>query len=144
MTLTTPHPRTTIPAPLSLTDAVREAGRYGTRTEAATVTRTVLTSLAAHIPPEHREPLSATLPPEAARPLLTQPPAPHPLTAREFVDSVAARMEVPSATARWHVTSVLMALSCQSDAVTTRLLACLPAGYALLFGRAELAMATAV
>ncbi|MYQ45405.1 DUF2267 domain-containing protein [Streptomyces sp. SID4985] len=141
MTLTTPHPRTTIPAPLSLTDAVREVGQYGTRTEAATVTRTVLTSLAAHLPPEHRAPLSAALPPETAHPLLTAPPAPHPLTAREFVDSVAAGMEVPSATARWHVTSVLTALSCQSDVVTTLLLACLPPGYALLFGRAELAAA---
>ncbi|WP_324604050.1 DUF2267 domain-containing protein [Streptomyces sp. LaPpAH-108] len=141
MTVTTPHPRTTVPAPLPLTDAVRETGQYGTRTEAATVTRTVLTALAALIPLESREPLTTTLPPEAVTPLLTQPPTPHPVTARAFVDTIATRMNVPTATARWHVTSVLTALSQQSETATTRLLGCLPAGYALLFGRAELAAA---
>ncbi|MET8815244.1 DUF2267 domain-containing protein [Streptomyces sp. NPDC004549] len=144
MTVTTSQPRTTIPAPLSLTDAVREAGQYGTRAEAAAVTHTVLTALAALVPLEDREPLTATLPPEAANPLLTQPPTPHPLTAREFVDSIAAEMDVPSATGRWHVTSVLTALSHQSPGAATRLIDCLPRGYALLFGRAELAMATAI
>lgn len=53
-------------------------------------------------------------------------------------------MDAPSATARWHVTSVLTALSHQSPGAATRLIDCLPRGYALLFGRAELAMATVV
>ncbi|MEW2130278.1 DUF2267 domain-containing protein [Streptomyces sp. NPDC005435] len=143
MTVTTQPPRTTIPAPLSLTDAVRESGQYGTRTEAAAVTHTVLTALAAHLSPEDRAPLAAALPPETATLLQAQPPAPHPLTAREFVDTIATEMHVPPATARWHVTSVLTALSHQSATATTRLIKCLPPGYALLFGRAELAMATA-
>ncbi|MFF8651710.1 DUF2267 domain-containing protein [Streptomyces griseoluteus] len=133
MTVTTMQPR-------SFTEAVREVGRYGTEAEAEAVTRTVLLALSAHLPATERTELTPLLPTEAN---LSTPLAPRPLTAREFVESVAPHMEnATPATARWHVTSVLTALAQQLGAVrTTRLLSQLPPGYALLFGRAELVAA---
>ncbi|MEU3824458.1 DUF2267 domain-containing protein [Streptomyces sp. NPDC029080] len=160
MTVTTPQPRTTIPAPapalrprtldaaedagwLQLTEAVREAGQYPTSAEAERLTRIVLTALGSHVTGDERVSLAQALPREAGRLIATQIPAPHPLTAREFVDSVATRIENSTpATARWDVSSVLSALSAYvGDSVTTNLLNQLPPGYALLFGRADLARA---
>jgi uncharacterized protein (DUF2267 family) len=158
MTVTTPQPRTTIPAPspslrpraheaaqdtgwLQLTDAVREAGQYTTRAEAERVTRIVLSALGGHVTGDERVDLAQTLPREAGRVIASQIPATHPLTAREFVESVAARIEGSTpATARWDVSSVLSVLSDHiGEPLTTRLLTQLPPGYALLFGRADLA-----
>ncbi|GAA3150982.1 hypothetical protein GCM10010521_43290 [Streptomyces rameus] len=160
MTVTTPQPRTTIPAPapsvrprtpdaaedagwLELTEAVREAGQYPTRAEAERITRTVLTALGGHVTGDERVAMAQALPREAGRLIASQIPAPHPLTAREFVDSVAARIEGSTpATARWHVSSVLSVLSTHlGETLTTNVLTQLPPGYALLFGRAELATA---
>ncbi|MYZ07153.1 DUF2267 domain-containing protein [Streptomyces sp. SID2999] len=131
MTVTTMQPR-------SLTDAVREVGQYGSAAEAESVTHTVLLALSAHLPAPERAELTALLPIEAT---LSTPLAPRPLTAREFVESVAPHIEnATPATARWHVTSVLTALAQQlGTAHTARLLAQLPPGYALLFGLADLA-----
>lgn len=134
MTVTTMQPR-------SLTDAVREVGQYGSAAEAESVTHTVLVALAAHVPLGERDTVTAVLPSEVAKAVPVQPLVARSLTAREFVDSIATHMDIPPARARWHVTSVLMALSHHSVAATTRLIKCLPAGYALLFGRAELATA---
>ncbi|MEU0007052.1 DUF2267 domain-containing protein [Streptomyces sp. NPDC006314] len=158
MTVTTPQPRMTIPAPspslrpaapdmaedagwLELTDAVREAGQYTTRAEAERVTRIVLSALGGHVTGDERVALVQALPREAGRAIASQIPAPHPLTAREFVESVATRIEGSTpATARWDVSSVLSVLSEQlGEPLTTRVLAQLPPGYALLFGRADLA-----
>ncbi|MFF9769785.1 DUF2267 domain-containing protein [Streptomyces sp. NPDC014636] len=160
MTVTTPQPRTTIPAPtsslrprtretaedagwLELTEAVREAGQYPTRAEADHVTRTVLAALGGHVTGDERVALAQALPPEAGRLIASQIPAAHPLTAREFVDAVATHIEGSTpATARWDVSSVLSVLSTHlGETLTTDVLAQLPAGYALLFGRAELAAA---
>ncbi|MFF7367153.1 DUF2267 domain-containing protein [Streptomyces tricolor] len=158
MTVTTPHPqpRTTIPAPtprlqlkdgaedadwLELTEAVREAGQYATRAEAERVTRIVLSALGGHVTGDERVALAQALPREAGRVIASQIPATHPLTAREFVESVATRIEGSTpATARWDVSSVLSVLADRvGDPLTTRLLTQLPPGYALLFGRADLA-----
>ncbi|MFG2354092.1 DUF2267 domain-containing protein [Streptomyces sp. NPDC048521] len=168
MTVTTPQPRTTIPAPssspslsptaspslrptapdmavdagwLELTDAVREAGQYTTRAEAERVTRIVLSALGGHVTGDERVALAQALPREAGRVIASQIPATHPLTAREFVESVATRIEGSTpATARWDVSSVLSVLSEQlGEPLTSRVLAQLPPGYALLFGRADLA-----
>ncbi|MFI0190202.1 DUF2267 domain-containing protein [Streptomyces sp. NPDC017082] len=158
MTVTTPQPRTTIPAPtssprprtrdaaedtgwLELTEAVREAGQYPTRAEAERITRTVLAALGGHVTGEERVSLAQALPREAGRVIASQIPAVHPLTAREFVESVATRLEdATPATARWDVSSVLGVLSTHlGETLTTRILTQLPPGYALLFGRAELA-----
>ncbi|MGW3203172.1 DUF2267 domain-containing protein [Streptomyces sp. NPDC001135] len=153
MTVTTPQPRTTLPTPpppardaditrwAELTEAVREAGQYATRTEAERVTRTVLSALGAHVTGDERVALAQALPQEAARVIASQIPTNHPLTAREFVESVATRIEGSTpATARWDVSSVLSVLAnWVGTGLTTRLLTQLPPGYALLFGRADLA-----
>ncbi|MFJ9734384.1 DUF2267 domain-containing protein [Streptomyces sp. NPDC101171] len=167
MTVTTPQPRTTIPAPATiapavtpalrpiapeagadtarweeLVDAVREAGRYSTAAEAEHVTRTVLTALGGHVTGEERVALAQALPRQAGALVASQIPANTPLSAREFVESVASHLDEDAtpATARWDVTSVLGVLAdTVGEPLTTRVLTQLPAGYALLFGRADLA-----
>ncbi|WP_406436330.1 DUF2267 domain-containing protein [Streptomyces sp. NBC_00631] len=168
MTVTSPQPRATIAAPATapspapsprtvrttrttstvrtggwqeLTEAVREAGQYPTRAQAERVTRIVLSALGSHVTGDERVALAQALPLEAAGLIAAQIPAADPLTARRFVDSVAARIEGSTpATARWDVSSVLGVLAeTVGEPLTTRLLNQLPPGYALLFGRAELA-----
>ncbi|WP_325063479.1 DUF2267 domain-containing protein [Streptomyces calvus] len=126
-----------------LVDAVRESGQYRTRAEAESVTRIVLSALGGHVVGDERVDLARALPEEAARVVASQIPATRRLTAAEFVDSVAPRIEgATPATARWDVSSVLSVLpDLVGDALVTRILAQLPAGYALLFGRAELTTA---
>jgi uncharacterized protein (DUF2267 family) len=123
-----------------LIDAVRGSGQYPTAAEAERVTRTVLSALGGHVTGDERVELARALPEEAARVLASQIPATRPLTALEFVDGVAARIEgATPATARWDVSSVLSVLpSLVGDDLVDRVLAQLPPGYALLFGRAEL------
>ncbi|MET8492527.1 DUF2267 domain-containing protein [Streptomyces cellulosae] len=128
------------PAWRELVDAVREAGQYRTRSEAESVTRIVLSALGGHVVGDERVDLARALPEEAARVVASQIPATRKLTAAEFVDSVAARIEgATPATARWDVSSVLSVLPpLIGDELVTRILDQLPPGYALLFGRAEL------
>ncbi|MGA5796330.1 DUF2267 domain-containing protein [Streptomyces cellulosae] len=128
------------PAWRELVDAVREAGQYPTRSEAESVTRIVLSALGGHVVGDERVDLARALPEEAARVVASQIPATRQLTAAEFVDSVAARIEgATPATARWDVSSVLSVLPpLIGDELVTRILDQLPPGYALLFGRAEL------
>lgn len=148
----TPKPTGGVPAPATaprndgwhqLIDAVRESGRYPTRAQAESVTRVVLSALGGHVVGDERVDLARALPEEAARAVASQIPATRALTAAEFVDSVAARIEgATPATARWDVSSVLGVLpELVGDALVTRVLAQLPPGYALLFGRAELSPA---
>ncbi|MCK1819575.1 DUF2267 domain-containing protein [Streptomyces sp. XM83C] len=167
MTATTPGttaprttiPRTTIPStPLSrptaptpraaedsrwalLVESVREAGQYPTTREAERITRIVLSALGGQVIGDERVALARALPEEAARVIASQIPATRRLTAPEFVDSVATRIEgATPATARWDVSSVLSVLPpLIGEALTTRILNDLPTGYALLFGRADLA-----
>ncbi|RZU37266.1 uncharacterized protein (DUF2267 family) [Streptomyces sp. BK022] len=140
MTVTTMQPRSPMATSdwTDLVEAVREEGRYGSAAEAESVTHTVLLALSAHLPATERAELTPLLPTEAP---LCAPLVPRPLTAREFVESVAPHIEnATPATARWHVTSVLTALAQELGASqTARLLAQLPPGYALLFGLADLA-----
>lgn len=139
-------PTAVIPAPdrdgrwRALVDAVKESGQYPTRAEAESVTRIVLSALGGHVVGDERVDLAHALPEEAARVVASQIPATRRLTAAEFVDSVAARIEgATPATARWDVSSVLSVLpTLVGDALVTRVLTQLPPGYALLFGRAEL------
>jgi uncharacterized protein (DUF2267 family) len=134
----TPRPRWT-----DLLEEVRDAGQYATAAEAERVTRIVLSALGGHVIGDERVDLAAALPEEAARVVASQIPATRPLTAAEFVDSVAARIEGSTpATARWDVSSVLSVLPpLVGDELITRILAQLPPGYALLFGRADLSPA---
>ncbi|MER6627187.1 DUF2267 domain-containing protein [Streptomyces sp. NPDC000987] len=123
-----------------LVDGVREAGRYTTRAEAERVTRIVLSALGGHVVGDERVDLARALPEVAARLVASQIPATRPLTAQEFVDAVADRVEgATPATARWDVSSVLGVLpKLVGDDLVDRILNQLPPGYALLFGRAEL------
>ncbi|MZF86699.1 DUF2267 domain-containing protein [Streptomyces sp. SID5643] len=127
-----------------LIEAVRETGLYPTRTKAEQVTRTVLAALGTHVTGDERVDLARALPGEAARLIAAQIPAAHRLTAACFVDEVASRTPgATSATARWDVSSVLGTLPpLIGDDLVTRILAQLPAGYALLFGRADLTPAS--
>ncbi|MBV7698888.1 DUF2267 domain-containing protein [Streptomyces sp. TRM70350] len=144
----TTSPLTTTPAPdhprkptwAELITAVQEAGQYPTRAEAERVTRIVLSALGGHVTGDERVALAQALPEEAARVIASQIPATRPLTAPEFVDSVATRIEgATPATARWDVSSVLSALpQLVGDDLVARIIAQLPSGYALLFGRADL------
>ncbi|WP_445195017.1 DUF2267 domain-containing protein [Streptomyces sp. TR1341] len=137
-----PAPRTTWEA---LTEAVRETGGYPTRAQAEHLTRLVLTALGSHLTGDERVALAQSLPPEAGHLIAAQIPLPHPLTAREFVDSVSTQIpDSTPATARWDVSSVLTAVSTTiGPDLTDQVLSQLPRGYALLFGRAELAAAMA-
>ncbi|MGA5897889.1 DUF2267 domain-containing protein [Streptomyces venetus] len=123
-----------------LVAAVQRSGQYATRQKAERTTRTVLSALGAHVIGDERVDLARALPEEAAPLIASQIPATHPLTAAEFVDEVASRTAgATPATARWDVSSVLSVLPpLIGDALVTRILAQLPAGYALLFGRADL------
>jgi uncharacterized protein (DUF2267 family) len=119
---------------------VQDAGQYVSTTEAEHVLRVVLSALGDHVTGEERVDLARALPEEAARIIASRIPLNRPLSAPEFVDTVAARIEgATPATARWHVSSVLSVLpEVVGDELVDRVLAQLPSGYALLFGKAEL------
>ncbi|MCX5261480.1 DUF2267 domain-containing protein [Streptomyces canus] len=128
------------PSWTDLAEAVQDAGQYVTTTEADHVLRVVLSALGDHVTGEERVDLARALPEEAARIIASRIPLNRPLSAPEFVDTVAARIEgATPATARWHVSSVLSVLpELVGDELVDRVLAQLPSGYALLFGKAEL------
>ncbi|MBG0854941.1 DUF2267 domain-containing protein [Streptomyces spinoverrucosus] len=138
-TMPAPH-RTGTTTWADLITAVQEAGQYPTRAEAERITRIVLSALGGHVTGDERVALAQALPEEAARVVASQIPATRPLTASEFVDSVAVRTEgATPATARWDVSSVLSTLpQLVGDDLIARVIAQLPPGYALLFGRADL------
>ncbi|MFI5680444.1 DUF2267 domain-containing protein [Streptomyces cellulosae] len=123
-----------------LVEAVREAGQYPTTAEAERVIRIVMSALGGHVIGDERVDLARALPEQAARVVASQIPATRPLTAAEFVDTVAARIEgATPATARWDVSSVLSVLPpLLGDDLVDRILTQLPPGYALLFGRPQL------
>ncbi|NJQ01668.1 DUF2267 domain-containing protein [Streptomyces zingiberis] len=121
-------------------ERVRERGEYPTGREAERVSRTVLPALAGQLDREERDLLARRLPPEAARLVTARGPATPPLPAAAFVDAIAARTEgATPATARWDTSSVLSVVADAMDrGELDRLMARLPGGYALLFGRARL------
>lgn len=76
---------------------------------------------------------------EAALDFTGQIPGPQPLTGWGFVKDLAARTGATPATARWDTGAVLAVVGhLVSPSLLDRILAQLPSGYALLFGRAEL------
>ncbi|WP_171171441.1 DUF2267 domain-containing protein [Streptomyces sp. I05A-00742] len=119
---------------------IRTSGRYTTDAEAEDVLRAVLTVLGGHVIGEERCELVRLLPTGAGEILASRIPLTQPLTAPEFVEAVAAGLgSVPLPTARWGVGTVLGVLAeTAGEELTGRILAGLPRGYALLFGRAEL------
>ncbi|WP_371548905.1 DUF2267 domain-containing protein [Streptomyces sp. NBC_00554] len=128
-----------------LIEEVRESGQYPTKAEAERVTRLVLSALGGHVVGDERVDLARRLPTEAARLIASQIPVTRSLSAAEFVDSIASSiLGATPAKARWDVSSVLSVLpTAVGDDLINRILKQLPSGYALLFGRAELAPTSA-
>ncbi|MCX4238650.1 MULTISPECIES: DUF2267 domain-containing protein [Streptomyces] len=123
-------------------ERIRYEGAYSTRERAEEVTYAVLAALGRQLTGEERTELAACLPDEAALVLTGRRPDPEPLTGWGFVKDLASRTGGTPATARWDAGAVLAAVAdLAGPALLDRVLAQLPSGYALLFGRAELIQA---
>jgi uncharacterized protein (DUF2267 family) len=136
--------RRTAPVPSydQMLEAVRYDGAYPTCERADQAVRTVLGALGGQLGDELRTEVAARLPAEAARALMAQAVAAPPRTGWSFVQDIAARTGASPAIARWDTGAVLGRVAALAGAdLLDRLLAELPSGYALLFGRAELAAA---
>ncbi|QNP68003.1 DUF2267 domain-containing protein [Streptomyces genisteinicus] len=120
-------------------EKVRYEGAYPTRERADEAVRLVLAGLGRQLTGDERADLAACLPLEAARVLTAQIPDTQPLTGWAFVKDLATRSRASLATTRWDTGSVFAAVNAHAGQdLITRILARLPTGYALLFGRAEL------
>ena len=121
---------------------VRNEGAYATRAQAEQALRAVLAALGRQLTGDERVELAARLPREAAVTFASQIPATEPLTGWGFVKDLAARTGASPATTRWDTGTVLRIVApIAGEELLSRILAQLPAGYALLFGRAELTQA---
>lgn len=121
-------------------EKVRYEGAYPTRERAEEAVRLVLSGLGRQLTGDERVELAARLPLEAARILTEQIPDTQPLTGWAMVKDLATRTGATPATTRWDTGSVLTTVAALAGPdLLTRILDRLPAGYALLFGRAELA-----
>ncbi|MFI2780505.1 DUF2267 domain-containing protein [Streptomyces sp. ALB3] len=121
---------------------IKDEGEYPTRERAESVTHAVLAGLGRRLTGDERVDLAARLPTEAALVLTAQIPDLAPLTGWEFVTELAAGTGGTPATARWDAGAVLATVGALAGpGLLDRILAQLPSGYALLFGRAELIQA---
>ncbi|MFF4381467.1 DUF2267 domain-containing protein [Kitasatospora sp. NPDC001547] len=122
-----------------LIQQLRVLGRYADDGEAERVLDTVLGILGSQLTGDERCDLAAALPERARAKLVAQIPLDRPVTAPAFVEAVAHNLNTTLASARWHTSCTLTAVAdLAGDHLTERLLAHLPRGYALLFGRADL------
>ncbi|MER6298954.1 DUF2267 domain-containing protein [Kitasatospora sp. NPDC001539] len=125
-----------------LLQQVRTNGRYPTDEEADRVLTAVLTQLGAQLTGEERCELAAALPQRWRAVFTGQIPLPEPVSAPAFVEALARTLGTSLTAARWDASSVLTALAAVTDQhLADRILAGLPRGYALLFGRADLSVA---
>lgn len=120
---------------------VRELGEYGSQDEAAKVTEAVLSVLAQRISPGEVDDLASQLPGPLGQTLTAaKPQQAESFGIEEFYRRVAERIGARPRTAEWDAGAVLTALA---DAVSggelNQVLSRLPSGYAVLFGRADLA-----
>ncbi|GGQ18503.1 DUF2267 domain-containing protein [Streptomyces mutabilis] len=141
---TAPETITTLPAVsyVQMLEQVRYNGAYPTRERAEQVVSAVLAALGRRITGEERVELAARLPREAARVFAAEIPGTDELTGWAFVRDLASRTGGTLATTRWDVGSVLGVVArIAGPALLDRVLAQLPSGYAILFGRAELTQA---
>ncbi|GGS11630.1 hypothetical protein GCM10010269_58530 [Streptomyces humidus] len=123
-------------------ERVRYEGAYPTRARAEESVRAVLAALGRQITGDERVALAARLPQEAARVLTSEIPAGEDLTGWGFVKDLASRTGGTAATTRWDAGTVLRVVAqLAGEELLSRILARLPSGYALLFGRAELVQA---
>ncbi|MFF9773266.1 DUF2267 domain-containing protein [Streptomyces sp. NPDC013978] len=120
-------------------ERVRYEGAYPTRARAEEAVRSVLTAFGRRLTGDERVELAARLPHEAARCFTAEIPDPEPVTGWGFVKDLASRTGGTAATTRWDTGTVLRIVAqLAGDDLLDRVLAQLPPGYALLFGRAEL------
>ncbi|MEU3661389.1 DUF2267 domain-containing protein [Streptomyces sp. NPDC032940] len=127
---------------VQLVEQVRYNGAYPTRERAEKVVRAVLGALGRRITGEERVELAARLPREAGRIFAAEIPGTDAMTGWAFVRDLATRTGGTLATTRWDVGSVLGVVArLAGPDLLDRILAQLPSGYAILFGRAELTQA---
>ncbi len=120
-------------------ERVRYEGAYPTRERAEDAVRTVLAAFGRQLTGDERVELAARLPHEAAVAFTSEIPAVEPLTGWGFVKDLAARTGGTAATTRWDTGTVLRVVAqLAGEDLLHRILARLPSGHALLFGRAEL------
>ncbi|MEV7991255.1 DUF2267 domain-containing protein [Streptomyces sp. NPDC086077] len=123
-------------------ERVRHEGAYATCAQAEESVGAVLAALGRQITGDERVELAARLPHEAAVAFTAQIPATERLTGWGFVKDVASHTGGTAATARWDTGTVLRIVAqLAGEELLSRILAQLPSGYALLFGRAELTQA---
>ncbi|WP_369270743.1 DUF2267 domain-containing protein [Streptomyces sp. R11] len=123
-------------------ERVRYEGAYATRAQADEAVRAVLAAFGRQLTGDERVELAARLPHEAAVTFTSAIPDTAPLTGWGFVKDLANRTGGTAATTRWDTGTVLRIVAqLAGEDLLTRILAQLPAGYALLFGRAELTQA---
>ncbi|MGW3647878.1 DUF2267 domain-containing protein [Streptomyces sp. NPDC000878] len=123
-------------------ERVRYEGAYTTRAQAEQAVSAVLAAFGRQLTGEERVELAARLPHEAAVTFTSQVPATEPVTGWAFVKDLATRTGGSPATTRWDTGTVLRIVAqLAGEDLLSRILAQLPSGYALLFGRAELTQA---
>ncbi|MCM2422686.1 DUF2267 domain-containing protein [Streptomyces sp. RKAG293] len=123
-------------------ERIRYEGAYATRQRAEETLHAVLTVLGQQLIGDERVDLAACLPVEAALTLTAQLPTLEPCNGWGFVSNLAALTGGSPATARWDAGAVLATVAeLAGTNLLDRILAQLPPGYALLFGRAELIQA---
>ncbi|UUU19377.1 DUF2267 domain-containing protein [Streptomyces sp. DSM 40750] len=123
-------------------ERVRYEGAYPTRARAEEAVRAVLAAFGRQLTGGERMELAARLPHEAAVIFTSEAPAAEPLTGWGFVKDLASRTGGTAATTRWDAGTVLRTVArLAGEELLSRVLAQLPSGHALLFGRAELTQA---
>ncbi|MEV1047867.1 DUF2267 domain-containing protein [Streptomyces sp. NPDC049916] len=125
-----------------LLERIRYDGAYPTRERAEEVLLGVLTALGRQVTGEERVDFAGALPRSAAQAFTAEAPVVEQLGGAAFVYDLAQRTAGSPATARWDAGVCLSGIAgLVGDDLVTQLVARLPSGYALLFGRAQLAQA---
>lgn len=118
---------------------VRDRGEYADREETQQVTRSVLSLLGRRIGSEEAKDLAAQLPADLGDALISDAAA-EGYGEEEFLRRLAEMVGATTETARWDASAVLTTVA---EAVTggqlNQLLSRLPSGYAVLFGKPDLA-----
>ena len=118
---------------------VRERGEYADRSEAERATHAVLELLAQRLVEGERKDLAAQLPHEL-QDVVVSDLAQEPFGVEEFLRRLAQRLSASEDTARRDASAVLTTLAeAVSGGQVNQILTQLPAAYAPLFGKADLA-----
>lgn len=118
---------------------VREHGEYADQGEADRTTRAVLGLLGQRLVDGERKDLAAQLPEQLQNEVLSAP-AQEAFGVEELLRRLAHELSATEETARWDASAVLATLAeAVSGGQLNQILTQLPAGYAPLFGKADLA-----